>query len=121
MPDLWSDLVLHAFSFERKAGRRSCVYAQMREILGPLQSLGNGAHGFQFRGLAREVATAPKGEEVIFPEDFLAGAYQSGGICYLCEKPIKPDQLIRYHGGPYLMHSACVTKIIEDHHSPDNL
>lgn len=35
-----------------------------------------------------------------------------GEQCYLCEKPIKKDQPVRYYGGPFIMHSACIDKII---------
>lgn len=42
-------------------------------------------------------------------------ARHDGEPCYLCEKPIKPDQDVRYYGGPYIMHSACVEKLLDPH------
>jgi len=41
-------------------------------------------------------------------EDFKANQNHVGEHCWLCKKPIKEGQEIRYHGGPYIMHSECI-------------
>lgn len=47
--------------------------------------------------------------------DFIAKDNHAGGICFLCEKKIQEGDDIRYYGGPYIMHSACVDKLIDPH------
>jgi len=45
-------------------------------------------------------------------ETFDAGQKHVGEICFLCEEKIKAEELVRYYGGPYIMHAKCVDKLI---------
>lgn len=53
--------------------------------------------------------------EAMTSDDFAAKVMHEGDPCYLCESLIKKDQDIRYYGGPFVMHSSCVDKLL-DHH-----
>lgn len=46
-------------------------------------------------------------------DNFLAT--HTGDICFLCENPIELRQEVRYYGGPYIIHAACLDQLIEDH------
>lgn len=46
------------------------------------------------------------------PGDFVARQTHVGDICYLCEKPIKEGDAVRYYGGDFIMHSSCIDKLI---------
>lgn len=47
-------------------------------------------------------------------DDFKAGKIHAGEICHQCDVPIKEDDDVRYYGGPYVMHSACIDKLIKN-------
>ncbi len=53
-------------------------------------------------------------------EDFKARTDHLGEICFLCDQAIRPDQAIRYYGGPYLMHSACVQALMDERRTKEN-
>ncbi len=45
------------------------------------------------------------------PTEF--AARREGEPCFLCEKPIMKHQDVRYYGGPFIMHSACIDNLID--------
>ncbi len=47
------------------------------------------------------------------PIEFVAR--HEGEPCYLCEKPIMKNDEVRYYGGPFIMHSACIENLLESH------
>ena len=51
------------------------------------------------------------------PQNFSAQENHSKSLCYLCKKCIEINELVRYYGGPFLMHTACIEKIGEPHES----
>lgn len=63
------------------------------------------------------MAKAPTIEALMNPSEFVAGTAHTGVPCYFCPDPIEVGQKVRYYGGPYIMHSACVQKAID----PDGL
>lgn len=46
--------------------------------------------------------------EQILREAFIASKAYVGDHCYLCPEPIKYEDSIRYYGGPFIIHSACL-------------
>lgn len=54
------------------------------------------------------------------PHGLVAKNSHMGEPCYLCDKRIKKGDDVQYYGGPFVMHSACITRIIDEHsgHGP---
>lgn len=48
-------------------------------------------------------------------DHFPARETQVGEKCYFCGEPIRLDEDVRYYGGPFLMHAACLNKQVEPH------
>lgn len=44
---------------------------------------------------------------------FTASLAYVGEKCYICDKWIKLGEDLRYYGGPYIMHDACIKQLIE--------
>ena len=46
--------------------------------------------------------------------DRVATASHVGEGCYLCDEKIQQGQEVRYYSGPFLMHSSCIRKLVDD-------
>lgn len=47
--------------------------------------------------------------------EFLAGTNYSGLPCFLCDNLIEAEDMVRYYGGPFVMHASCIDKLIDPH------
>lgn len=43
---------------------------------------------------------------------FLATKNHSGEICHLCKKAIQVGENVKFYGGPFLIHVACLDRVI---------
>ncbi len=46
-------------------------------------------------------------------DSFTAGIHYAGESCFLCRQLIRAEEKVRYYGGPFLMHTVCVQKILD--------